>query len=293
MRSSPLLAALATVAPAVAVPIVPEAGIQLVSIANITAKVLSDNKYSFDLDVVDNTREGSVHCSNTWANDDATPAAAACADATYSFTVRYPNDQPSVQTFNALVGVEGQGNWWQAYVATGATGSPDYTCGHSGEEGVLSKCFSNLWISVAPVAPILPAPTVNPEIELTNISAKTLDNYNLVFEFDVVDNTNNETAHCSNQWINGDRMVVANACTNTGSSTYSSTIDFTNGFNIQTWTAYITKDEKSDPGYKADVKTGTPDYTCGSSGTEGVRSACFTGAGVKIATSRWSIWGSV
>ncbi|KAF6795413.1 hypothetical protein CMUS01_15925 [Colletotrichum musicola] len=290
MRSSSVLAALATVAPAVAAPIVPEAGIQLVSIANITAKVLTDNKYSFEWDVVDNTREGSVHCSNTWANDDATPAAAACADAKYSFTVRYSNNQPSVQTFNALVGIEGQGNWWQAYVATGATGSPEYTCGHSGEDGVLSKCFSNSQISAAPVAPDLPAPTVNPEIEITNVSAKTLDNYNLVFEFDVVDNTNGETAHCSNQWIKGDRAVVANACSVAG---YTSSIDFTNGFNIQTWMTYVTIEGKPNPTYKADVKTGTPDYTCASSGTEGVFSACFTGAGVKIAASRWSIWGSV
>ncbi|KAF6814829.1 hypothetical protein CSOJ01_03840 [Colletotrichum sojae] len=264
MRSSPLLAALATVAPAVAAPIVPEAGVQLVNIANIAAKVLTDNK----------------------ANDDATPSSVACADAKYSFTVRYPNNQPSVQIFNALVGIEGQGNWWQAYVATG---SPDYTCGHSGEKGVLSKCLSNLSISAAPVAPILPAPTVNPEIEITNVSTKTLDNYNLVFEFDAVDNTNGETAHCSNKWIKGDRAVLSNACSVAG---YASSIDFTDGFNIQTWTTYVTIEGKPNPTYKADVKTGTPDYTCGHSGTEGALSACFTGAGVKIAASRWSIWGS-
>lgn len=88
--------------------------------------------------------------------------------------------------------------------------------------------------------------------------------------------------------INGDRAVVANACSVAG---FTSSIDFPSGNNIQTWTAYVTVDGKPNPTYKADVKTGTTDYTCGHSGADGVLSACFTGAGVKIAASRWSIWG--
>ncbi|KAF9871337.1 hypothetical protein CkaCkLH20_11258 [Colletotrichum karsti] len=235
---------------------------------------------------IDFERFPEQYMTETWAFDDTRPTPASCSVAGYSFTVRFPSNTSSIESWSALIGIEGRPTWFRAVLDTS---SPDYTCAHSGEAGVLSTCLTtpSLQISAAPVSPVLPPEPAYPEIEITNVSAETLSNNNLVFEFDVVDNTNNKTAHCSNQWISGARSVIDNACSVAG---YTSDIDFPNGFNIQSWTVYIDVEGKP-TAFKADVKTGTPDYTCGHSGTGGVLSACFTGAGVKIAAARWSIWG--
>ncbi|GKT54092.1 hypothetical protein ColTof4_06244 [Colletotrichum tofieldiae] len=53
--------------------------------------------------------------------------------------------------------------------------------------------------SVAAAITAIPTPNI-PEVEITNVSAKTLTNHKLVFEFNVVDNKYAQVAHCTGEW---------------------------------------------------------------------------------------------
>ncbi|KAJ0311781.1 hypothetical protein Brms1b_007994 [Colletotrichum noveboracense] len=102
------------------------------------------------------------------------------------------------------------------------------------------------------------APAAVPGVEITNVSAKTLSNNTLTYDFDVLDGTNGQTVHCNSEWqevfgISG----------------------------IQDWVTFIGLEGRSTR-YLAQVQTGTSDYVCGHSGTDDVLSQCFTAPEVKI-----------
>ncbi|KAL0938628.1 uncharacterized protein CTRU02_205238 [Colletotrichum truncatum] len=126
-----------------------------------------------------------------------------------------------------------------------------------------------------------PATTSNaPEVEITNVSAKALVNNTLTFDFDVIDNANNQTTHCYGEWDDVNRATPAVPCT---VPSYNATIYFPLGSNIESWIAFIGAEGRESL-YLASVRTGTPNYVCGHSGSEGVLSLCFTLPGYKIST---------
>ncbi|KAF3801520.1 hypothetical protein GCG54_00014736 [Colletotrichum gloeosporioides] len=103
------------------------------------------------------------------------------------------------------------------------------------------------------------APVEVPGVEITNVSAKTLANNTLTYEFDVLDGTNGQTVHCNVEWDAMSRNTAASCSV----PEYTTSIYFPAG-----------------------IQTGTSDYVCGHSGTEGVLSQCFTAPEVKIAAVR-------
>ncbi|OHW97286.1 hypothetical protein CSPAE12_04050 [Colletotrichum incanum] len=138
-------------------------------------------------------------------------------------------------------------------------------------------------LSAASVAAAIPtiATSDPPEVEITNVHAKTLANYTLVFEFDVVDNKDGQLAHCTGEWDEVNRFLSTTPCS---IPSYNATIFFPNSVSgIQYWAAFVGIQDHANR-YLAMVQTGTPSYTCGHSGTQGVLSACFTETDFKIAT---------
>ncbi|GJC95977.1 hypothetical protein CH63R_02073 [Colletotrichum higginsianum IMI 349063] len=134
----------------------------------------------------------------------------------------------------------------------------------------------NSLVSAAFVA----ASAVASEIEITNVGAKTLANYTLTFEFDIVNNADNQSAHCNAEWDDNHRDLNA-VCS---SPLYNATIYFPNGYSgIQYWATFIGIMDR-DHRFMATVETGSPRYTCGHSGTEGVLSACMTEPNLHLET---------
>ncbi|EQB51319.1 hypothetical protein CGLO_09149 [Colletotrichum gloeosporioides Cg-14] len=126
------------------------------------------------------------------------------------------------------------------------------------------------------------APVEVPGVEITNVSAKTLANNTLTYEFDVLDGTNGQTVHCNAEWD----AVSRNTAASCSVPEYTASIYFPAGVSgIQDWVAFIGVEGRLTR-YLAQIQTGTSDYVCGHSGTEGVLSQCFTAPEVKIPAVR-------
>ncbi|KAK2766338.1 hypothetical protein CKAH01_15508 [Colletotrichum kahawae] len=122
------------------------------------------------------------------------------------------------------------------------------------------------------------APAEVPGVEITNVSAKTLANNTLTYEFDVLDGINGQTVYCNAEWDDASRNTAATCSV----PEYAASIYFPAGVSgIQDWVTFI-RVEGRPTRYLAQVQTGTSDYVCGHSGTEGVLSQCFTAPEAKI-----------
>ncbi|KAI8185322.1 hypothetical protein KHU50_011114 [Colletotrichum sp. SAR 10_65] len=122
------------------------------------------------------------------------------------------------------------------------------------------------------------APAAVPGVEITNVSAKTLSNNTLTYDFDVLDGTNRQTVHCNAEWD----AATRNTAVTCSVPEYTASIYFPAGISgIQDWVTFIGVEGRSTR-YLAQVQTGTSDYVCGHSGTDDVLSQCFTAPEVKI-----------
>ncbi|KAH9227304.1 hypothetical protein K456DRAFT_42221 [Colletotrichum gloeosporioides 23] len=125
------------------------------------------------------------------------------------------------------------------------------------------------------------APAAVPGVEITNVSAKTLSNNTLTYDFDVLDGTNGQTVHCNSEWQEVD-AATRNTAVTCSVPEYTASIYFPAGISgIQDWVTFIGLEGRSTR-YLAQVQTGTSDYVCGHSGTDDVLSQCFTAPEVKI-----------
>ncbi|OLN94103.1 hypothetical protein CCHL11_07180 [Colletotrichum chlorophyti] len=126
------------------------------------------------------------------------------------------------------------------------------------------------------------ASSKDPEVIIANVSVKTLANYTLTYEFDVVDSLAGQVVHCTGEWDDVNRISSAVPCS---VPSYNASIFFPNSVSsTQYWATFIGIEGRTAE-YLATVQTGTSHYTCGHSGTEGVLSVCFTEPGYEIAAT--------